>query len=376
MNILLANLWPLDTLGGVSTVMRTLADQLERRGDRVTHLLPKYGGGLTLSRAGPSTTYTASLREWNLQGLPCRSRIAFALTFPQSCWQLLRVLRKERIQIVNVHYFHGSWKFFLFLRRFAGFRLIVSLHGSDVLGSGGDANLKYLEENARLIDRLVFCSDGFRREVLSAVSPLLPKSQVILNGLDIPPLAGPGSGSGRDYIVCVAHLREHKGQDVLLRSFQQLAPRFPGLELDLIGEGPFRASLEKLAAELGIADRVNFRGLVPSEQVREEVAGARAFCLPSRREPFGMVLVEAMSLKVPVVATTAGGIPEVIRDGLDGLLVPADEPKQLAHTLRRVLEDAPLRARLTESAWERAHTHFTASRFGGEYRALFAEMLR
>jgi glycosyltransferase involved in cell wall biosynthesis len=377
-NILLANPWPLDTLGGVTGVVCTLAEQLELRGDRVAHLLPRHGGRLTVGKTGWGTTYTASLREWNLTGLPWQSRIVFALTFPLSCWQLLRVLRKERIQIVNAHYFHGAWKYLLLLRRlgrFGRFRLVVSLHGSDVLGTGGGSNLKYLEDNADLVDRLVFCSDGFRHEVLSAESPLFLKSRVILNGLDVPPPNGSVSGGGRDYVVCVAHLRGHKGQDVLLRAFQQLARRFPALELDLIGDGPFRAQLEKLASGLGIGDRVNFRGLVPSEQVRKLVAGARAFCLPSRREPFGMVLVEAMSLRVPVVATTTGGIPEVVRHGVDGVLVPPDDPEQLAQALRKILEDAPLRARLTESAWRRARAQFTASRFAEQYRALFAELL-
>jgi len=162
---------------------------------------------------------------------------------------------------------------------------------------------------------------------------------------------------------------------VLLRAFQQLAGQFPTLELDLIGEGPFRVALEKLAAELGIGDRVNLRGLVPSEQVREEVAGARAFCLPSRREPFGMVLVEAMSLGIPIVATTAGGIPEVVRHGVDGVLVEPDDPERLGQALRQVLTDTPLRERLTRSARERARAHFSAARFGEQYRALFAEAL-
>jgi glycosyltransferase involved in cell wall biosynthesis len=374
-NVLLANPWPLDTLGGVSAVVCTLAEQLERRGDRVAHLVPRHGGSLSVGKTGQSTTYTASLREWNLRGLPWRSRIVFALTFPLSCWQLLRVLRRERIQIVNAHYFHGAWKHFFFLRRLGLFRLIVSLHGSDVLGPGGEASVRYLEENAHLVDALVFCSDGFRREVLSAESPLLPRSRVILNGLDVAPAVRSESGRGRDYVVCVAHLREHKGQDVLLRAFQQLAGQFPALELDLIGEGPFRVALEKLAAELGIGDRVNLRGLVPSEQVREEVAGARAFCLPSRREPFGMVLVEAMSLGIPIVATTAGGIPEVVRHGVDGVLVEPDDPERLGQALRQVLTDTPLRERLTRSARERARAHFSAARFGEQYRALFAEAL-
>ena len=148
-----------------------------------------------------------------------------------------------------------------------------------------------------------------------------------------------------------------------------------GVELDLVGDGPFRGELEALASELGIRERVNFRGRVSRETALEYMSGARAACLASRRETFGLVVAEAMSLGVPVVATTAGGIPEIVRHEIDGLLVPPDDPWRLGQALERILTDEALRARLTEAGRRRARESFSATRFGADYHRIFAALL-
>jgi glycosyltransferase involved in cell wall biosynthesis len=286
------------------------------------------------------------------------------------------VIRRESIQIVNVHYFFGPWKYFLYLRRILPFRLVVSLHGGDVLGVDAGDNIEYLERWSGAIDRLVFCSDAFRQQVLRPGSRLREKSSVVLNGLDIDPAPeGQATSFKRVYIACVAHLHEHKGQDVLLRAFKELGDFHSGLELDLVGDGPFRGELEALASELGIRERVNFRGRVSRETALEFMRGARAVCLPSRRETFGLVVAEAMLLGVPVVATTVGGIPEIVRHEIDGLLVPPDDPRRLGEALQRVLTDEPLRERLTEAGGRRARESFSAARFAADYRRMFSTLL-
>src|SRR6185503_925267 len=162
---------------------------------------------------------------------------------------------------------------------------------------------------------------------------------------------------------------------VLLRAFKELDGSLSELELDLVGDGPFRRELETLASELDIRGRVNFRGRVSRDTALEYVAGARAMCLPSRRETFGLVVAEAMLLGVPVVATTVGGIPEIVRAEIDGVLVPPDDPRSLAEALERILSDGALRASLTEAGGRRARESFTATRFAADYRRLFASLL-
>jgi colanic acid/amylovoran biosynthesis glycosyltransferase len=376
MNILLVTPWPLDFAGGVTAVVRTLGRELTQHGDHVTYLLPKQRGRLESWRFEGQPVYKASVRGTRLRELSWRGRLGFIAGFPLTCWQLWRVIRRERIQIVNIHYFFGPWKYFLYLRRVLPFRLVVSLHGGDVLGVDAGDNLDYLERWSSAIDRVVFCSNAFRQQVLGAGSRLRQKSTVILNGLDIDSAPeGVAKAPRRAYLVCVAHLHKHKAHDVLLRAFKELDGSHSELELDLVGDGPFRSELEALASELDIRGRVNFRGRVSRETALEYLGGARAMCLPSRRETFGLVVAEAMLLGVPVVATTVGGIPEIVRDEIDGLLVPPDDPRSLAEALERILSDGALRARLTEAGGRRARESFTAARFAADYRRVFASLL-
>ncbi|MGI4777624.1 MAG: glycosyltransferase family 4 protein [Janthinobacterium lividum] len=140
-------------------------------------------------------------------------------------------------------------------------------------------------------------------------------------------------------IVYVGALITRKGVDVLLRSMVTLIERHPGVRLYLVGNRD-NPSLEKMAVELAVADNVEFVGF--RSDPRSYMLGASVFVLPSRAEPFGLVLVEARECGVPIVASDTGGIPEVLFGGKAGLLVTPGDAQALAHTLDRVLRDADL----------------------------------
>ena len=378
MNILLAVPWSnLEPEGGVNVVVRTLGSQFIRAGDHVVYLLPGRGSAVREEALDGGKLYHVPMRRPQVDAHLWRSRFAFLLYFPLTCWRLAKILRRENIQVVNLHYFMDLWIYFLFLRSFMSFRLAISLHGSDVLGASAARNLRMLGRWSGSIDRVVFCSEGFRRQILSAQSELNAKSRVVLNGVDCGTFPAEQRGNGnRAYVICVAHLREHKAQDVLLRAFRRLSEEFPSLELDLVGEGPFQVRLEELVRQLQLFGKVNFYGVVPRKRVLELIRDARIFCLPSRREPFGLVLLEAMAMRTPLVATRVGGIPEIVRDGLDGLLVPPDDAEALAHSLRKVLVDENLRSALEANGVQRVHQDFSVSRFASDYRACLFGTLR
>ena len=123
-----------------------------------------------------------------------------------------------------------------------------------------------------------------------------------------------------------------------------------GARLELVGAGADQPSLEAIVAARRLGDRVRFAGALPRHEVLAHLAGARAAVLSSAWENLPHAAVEALAVGTPVVSTAVGGVPEVVRDGENGLLVPANDPAALAGALRSILEDDALRARLAAAA--------------------------
>jgi colanic acid/amylovoran biosynthesis glycosyltransferase len=138
-------------------------------------------------------------------------------------------------------------------------------------------------------------------------------------------------------VVCVGRLCEQKGQRLLIAAAARLAAKGVALEVVLAGDGELRAELESLAGELGLPHRIRITGWIGSGQVREEILAARALVLPSLAEGLPVVLMEAMALRRPVLTTYVAGIPELVRPGENGWLVPSGDVEALAAALQEVL---------------------------------------
>jgi glycosyltransferase involved in cell wall biosynthesis len=121
----------------------------------------------------------------------------------------------------------------------------------------------------------------------------------------------------------------------------------PDVTLVVAGEGPERAMLERRSGELGVAARVRFLGSLPRDDVLRLFRAADASLLPSAWENFPHTVVESLAVGTPVIATEVGGVPEVVRDGRNGLLVPPEDPTALAEAIDRLLGDDRLRDALT-----------------------------
>lgn len=177
------------------------------------------------------------------------------------------------------------------------------------------------------------------------------KIQVVRCGieLNLASLSSGTVGAGRNTIVCVGSLEEKKGQAYLLRACVEVLQQGFDFELRFIGGGPLRHELERLAAELGLAERCFFLGPLEREGVFNELQEADLFVLPSIIARNGMMegipvaLMEAMAAGVPVIATSISGIPELVENEETGLLVPPADVRSLAVGIRRLLGDPLLR---------------------------------
>jgi glycosyltransferase involved in cell wall biosynthesis len=163
----------------------------------------------------------------------------------------------------------------------------------------------------------------------------------------------------------VGRLSREKGFDVLLHALS----RVPGATAVLVGKGPEREALERLAAELGISDRVVMPGFVPDS--RTWMAMYDVFAIPSRSEGMPLVLIEAMLASRPVVATAIGGMPDVVVEGKTGLVVAPEDPDALAEALRSLFADEELRRSMGASGRARALESFTFEKMVRRYESLY-----
>jgi L-malate glycosyltransferase len=168
-----------------------------------------------------------------------------------------------------------------------------------------------------------------------------------------------------------------KNHTAFLRVSAQLAVKIPNLEFLLVGDGPLRPSLEAMARELGIADKIKFMGT--RNDIPAVLAAMDVLVLPSVSESLPNVIIEAMAAGVPVVATAVGGIPELVKEGETGFLAPPGDDKQLIAALERMLASPALRTEFGERARKVAVAEYSLTkmrdRFEGLYTSLLAEKL-
>jgi len=166
------------------------------------------------------------------------------------------------------------------------------------------------------------CSTSVLGETRQAAPEIVPRSSVLYGSLAPPRVAPRTPNRETPRLVCIGRVTPEKGFDVALEAFRSVLDRFPRARLTIAGDGPSRPALERRAAALGVADQVDFLGWVTLDRAFLLIHEATLVVMPSRREPFGLVAVQAAQMARPIVASRVGGLPEIVRHGETGLLVP------------------------------------------------------
>ncbi len=212
------------------------------------------------------------------------------------------------------------------------------------------------------------------------VSPLArSKLEVVHCGVDLERSHWQPDGRAENRILAVGRLDPIKGFDTLIQALRLLHEQGMPFHCQVIGDGPLRASLQAQAQELGLQGRLEFVGAQPQEAVRTALNEATVFVLPSQvtadgnRDGIPVALMEAMAAGCAVVSTTVSGIPELITDGEQGLLVPERDPAALSRALGRLLGDAALRRHLASAARQRIEAEFDARKEARKLHHLMAE---
>lgn len=222
---------------------------------------------------------------------------------------------------------------------------------------------------SRAVDVHVGVGERTSRTVEQLIGLRTGSVRTIHNGVpDVHVDAAPPRTTGR-VVGAVGRLAFQKGFDVLLRAMREV----DNATLVIIGDGEDRTSLEALAADLGVADRTVWAGW--DDDVRSHIRSFDVFVLPSRFEGFPLVVLEALLVERPVVATDVGSVGEAVIPGETGLLIPPDDPSALAAAIGQLLDDAELGRRLGAHGRHLVLSRFTAAHMARSFSHLYIELL-
>jgi glycosyltransferase involved in cell wall biosynthesis len=305
-----------------------------------------------------------------------------------AAWRLSRLLRDRHFDILHCHTPHAhsigvlarwltpaEWRPKLVVTRRVDFSI---RRVGDLLGL---SPLKY-----NRADCIIAVSQAVR-DVLVRDGVDASRIALVREGIDVerieraPDRAGElraslGIRDGERIVANVAALTAHKGQRYLVEAVPRIRSAHPGARIVIFGEGELHAELEKQARTLALGDGLVFAGFRPPDEIPSILKAADVFVLPSVEEGLGTSLFDAMAAGTPIVATRAGGIPEIVRDGETGLLVPPRDSAALANAIIRLLGDAVLAQRLAAAAGRYVRAEGTKERMVEETIRVYESLLK
>lgn len=267
--------------------------------------------------------------------------------------RLAQFLRGNRIDVMQV-YVHDSTYLGVLVARFSGIRFVIRTRNN--LGHDLTPTRRWLNRLYKhFVTATVANSEPCRQSILTDEGPSPGPILVLENGVDLArfPLNPPRPcsthrGGGRRRVGVVANLRHVKGLDLLVKAAALLRDTHPDLVFEVAGEGEFRPMLERMVSELALENRFLMPGT--SSDIPGFLSGLDVAVLCSRSEGMPNALLEYMAAGKPIVATVVGPVTDLIEDGVHGLVVPPDDPLQLASAINRLLTDPGLAKTLGEAA--------------------------
>jgi len=364
------------TFGGSGVVATELGIALAERGDEVHFISYALPSRLDLPRE------RVHFHEVVAPSYPLFVSPPYTLALAT---KMAEVARHCHLDLLHVHYALPHAVSAILAREMGngnGVRLkvVTTLHGTDVTIVGQDRS--YLPITRWSIDQsdAVTAVSRYLKDVTVREFGVQREIHVVPNFVDTR-LYKPGALSafartvarpGEALLVHVSNFRPVKRIRDVLGIFERVQRRTPA-RLLLIGDGPDRSLAEKLAREGGFADKTTFLGNVAA--IETILPAAKLLLLPSDAESFGLAALEAMACGVPVIGTAAGGLPEVVQDGVEGFLRPVGDVEGMAAAAMQLIEDDALWQRFSAAARRRAEQEFPTEGLVSRYRALYEKTL-
>lgn len=352
--------YPPNTVGGLGTHVHALTAALASQGTYIELFVPGHNA------------YHSNDSRINIHPVPISSShsegeywLRFALGAVASAKRLA-----GPVDVIHCHDWFSTLAG-LALRKLLSVPLVLTIH----LPQNNPSLLPFENLGLLCADAVIVNSHMVAREIATRKLSSHP-SVVIPNGVDLSLFRPPDAALARPQTILFAgRLVSQKGVDVLLRAVRVLLFRFPAARLIIAGDGDDVLYLRRLCRYLGISEEVSFVGWQSPRSLVNLYQTARVVAVPSHYEPFGLVALEALACATPVVASDTGGLADIIRNGVDGYLFPANDHLRLAHRLAILLSDSSFAAELGKAGRMRA-AEFPWARVAAQTQNLYEETRR
>ncbi len=302
---------------------------------------------------------------------------------PRHFTQLKKIIKKEEIDLLHAHIWNPASCRFAYMLG-AKIPLVTTEHDPFRLPTFKNF---FKKRSLDKVKKIIAISQNNKKLLSDLYPKQAHKIELIHNGIDttwwqsqllriteddIKSTKKEVFGAKEDtfIVTCIAELHERKGQKYLLQAIPEIVADFPNTKVVLIGDGPNRGNLEKLIKKLKIERHAILLG--KKKRIPRLLKSSNIFCLPSRREGFGLVNLEAMMIPLPIIASEVGGIPEIIKN--NGILVAPEDSKELAKALKKLISNPKLRIQMAEAGYQRVHSHFNAKKMAEEYEKVYSEI--
>jgi glycogen synthase len=289
--------------------------------------------------------------------------------------QISELKRDLRPDLVHLH-FGGSCLsayFHLHTMRSWPVPTLVTCHG---IGPKLPSDTPLIEQTFAAGSWVTAVSDAVLHEARDYFPEIEARSSVVHNGLASPMLAPAPLNLDPPTVLCLGRLTSEKGFDTAVAAFARVLRNLPHARLVIGGDGPERSALEESAQSLGVSGSVDFAGWIPPDRVPEVINASALVLVPSRYEAFGLAALEAAQMGRPVVATPAGGLPEIVADGCTGLVVDKFDAEVLAGAMVSLLGSPERMEKFGRAARERAQRMFGLDRCVQSYVDLYQRLIK
>lgn len=377
MNILIISHLYYPKIGGVEIAVANLSEQFVKKGHRV-EIVTTHN-----PRTSPKSELINGIKVTRLPfRMPKYNPVAFLkfLVRATECIiKLLFIIKEKKYDVINLHYIGENALYALFLSYIRQIPLVTSIHGSDIeyFTHKGRFNKWVVKKTLNKSKKIIANSNALLKVTSSMFgTSILRKSTVIGNGVDVALIqhiqqSENNIAGATPYILGIGRLEHFKGFDILIDAFAIVKQKLHDVKLMIIGDGPERATLELKSNKLALEDSILFYGRIEQREVMQAIVDCKFVIMSSRREAFGIVILEAMASGKAVIAADVGGVSELVNHGKNGLLVKDHNPESFATEIIFLLEHPKIAAQFGIEGRQMVSSRYTWEIIGRKYLEIY-----